>query len=609
MIIILEKPKPFLIVLLVSALFQISIAFLPSVGDAHIYSQWMRALTKEGLASAYWDKPIASEQDTEAYYRIDYPPLYPYLLYAQGVLLESLTSQSFLENDRLVRFWVKIPIIAGNLLISFLIYRMVRRKKGEEKAVLSASAYAFNPAILYISCYWGQSDSLCAASLLLSVLWLSESKPELSWFFVTLAAFTKPVAYPFAAVLLFVTGWRFGWKRLLPCLLVSVATAWVILLPFLVIGRFSAIVGDLFFQIDAMPWISANAHNLWWIVSGGLPWVNSNTRIAGPISYKAVGIAFYTAFLAITLWKDRLSSNPDTDYFLFASTAFGLFVLSTHMHAYHLFYALVFVSILVVNISRLRIFYALLTIASFTNMVLYDIHFIYLTKIGMYLTMLNSQLCLGIFVLWLAAFYREKNFDAVFETKPLRPSPAKLFMLGLPAIFLTAGPFVQKASTFHIEHYLLTQFNSALKRAPSEDFIRKEIFMIHNDLRPVIFQHPPSEITYEFKIPSRTVLSFGICLSPAVWNPQKGDGVLFEIHVQDQADTEVIFHKYIDPKSIPSDRRWHDETVDLSKYGGKEVQLVLSVHPGPFDDNRYDWAAWSDPRIISSAPPSFLQFK
>ncbi|HJZ12736.1 MAG TPA: hypothetical protein VJ521_11335, partial [Acidobacteriota bacterium] len=70
-------------VLFASFSLQIAIASLPSVGDSQIYRLWIRALANEGLAAAYWDKPIASATGMESYYYVDYPPVYPYLLYAE----------------------------------------------------------------------------------------------------------------------------------------------------------------------------------------------------------------------------------------------------------------------------------------------------------------------------------------------------------------------------------------------------------------------------------------------------------------------------------------------------------------------------------------------
>ena len=86
-----------------------------------------------------------------------------------------------------------------------------------------------------------------------------------------------------------------------------------------------------------------------------------------------------------------------------------------------------------------------------------------------------------------------------------------------------------------------------------------------------------------------------------MWSPEKGDGVRFIIEVRSEkreARSETIFSKYIDPKNNPEDRHWHDEIVDLSKYGGEEVILIFVTTCGSKGDCNYDWAGWAEPEII-----------
>jgi tetratricopeptide (TPR) repeat protein len=121
---------------------------------------------------------------------------------------------------------------------------------------------------------------------------------------------------------------------------------------------------------------------------------------------------------------------------------------------------------------------------------------------------------------------------------------------------------------------------------------------INGDLRISLLAHPPSKITYELTLPERAFLSFGIALDPEAWSPDKGDGVLFELYVQDGGMPERVFSKYIDPKHNVADRKWHDEVVDLSRYDGKEVNLSFVTTPGFNYNGDFDWAWWSDPRLI-----------
>ena len=76
-------------------------------------------------------------------------------------------------------------------------------------------------------------------------------------------------------------------------------------------------------------------------------------------------------------------------------------------------------------------------------------------------------------------------------------------------------------------------------------------------------------------------------MDPAVWSPEKGDGVEYNIYVchpDEPYKLYRVFHHYLDPKNDPDDRHWQDQVVDLSAYGGQTVALVceaLSLKPCP----------------------------
>jgi hypothetical protein len=58
------------------------------------------------------------------------------------------------------------------------------------------------------------------------------------------------------------------------------------------------------------------------------------------------------------------------------------------------------------------------------------------------------------------------------------------------------------------------------------------------DVRFALYQHPISNenrslIVFEnVEIPEKAKMKFGIALHPGVWDPNKGDGVVFEIYVK-----------------------------------------------------------------------------
>lgn len=127
-----------------------------------------------------------------------------------------------------------------------------------------------------------------------------------------------------------------------------------------------------------------------------------------------------------------------------------------------------------------------------------------------------------------------------------------------------------------------------------------------DDTRGVIYSPPTdkgsSEVIYQVTVPESGALRFAIAMDPAIWTPEKGDGVNFRIFMKDvaaQDDGEMVFYRYINPKVNPSDRRWRNYVVDLSAWSNKTVNLSLITDAGPAQDFSYDWAGWADPQLVT----------
>lgn len=107
----------------------------------------------------------------------------------------------------------------------------------------------------------------------------------------------------------------------------------------------------------------------------------------------------------------------------------------------------------------------------------------------------------------------------------------------------------------------------------------------------VLFEHPPSRIDYELLVPNESVsLNFSIALDSAVWSPDKGDGVLFELRLDKSDNEQKLFSKYIDPKNNIEDRMWHYGEINLSDYRGTRINISLVTLPN--NNSAYDWAYW-----------------
>lgn len=169
-------------------------------------------------------------------------------------------------------------------------------------------------------------------------------------------------------------------------------------------------------------------------------------------------------------------------------------------------------------------------------------------------------------------------------------------------ITATLGQTYQTPLGEDVAFNFLDHLDQAAKiSADNSSHIRRSVFMIDHYARGVISQHPPSRIAFQVSVPVNAVLDFALALAPEASHLGKGDGVQFEIEVDEPAGTRHrVFSEYIDPKNVPAHRKWNNRVLDLSPWSGQVVTLTLSTGPGPNGDDRYDWAGWGEPRILQS---------
>ena len=146
------------------------------------------------------------------------------------------------------------------------------------------------------------------------------------------------------------------------------------------------------------------------------------------------------------------------------------------------------------------------------------------------------------------------------------------------------------------EHSLI---DTVLSDNPRAKGLGLKAFSIGGEEEIVLFQHPPSSLSYTFTPSAESrFLVFRLALDPAVWSPDDGDGVLFEASLVEGETSETIFSRWVDPKNNPEDRRWVDGSVDLGPYLGQPITLELSTLPG--ESGASDWAGWGGLRLVDS---------
>jgi hypothetical protein len=123
---------------------------------------------------------------------IGYPPPWPLVL--GGIYRLIGGSPPSLLGYNLA---IKVPIIAANVALAFLVARLLIREGVKPEAVRKAWIFLlWNPFILLASAAWGQFDSVVALLALTALALLDLKKVDLSAILLGLAIAAKPIALP-----------------------------------------------------------------------------------------------------------------------------------------------------------------------------------------------------------------------------------------------------------------------------------------------------------------------------------------------------------------------------------------------------------------------------
>jgi hypothetical protein len=352
------------LILAVSAVIQIGLAAMPdTMADLLSYRVWTRTLAAEGLAAAYWPP------DPPGFHLpVDYPPLFPYVLWAVGRAARVL---SVIDDDRWLDFAIRLPSCLALLLLGALVRSEARRiAPGAED--LALGAIVLNPALLFVTAYWGQADAIVALLIAGALVSFERGAPVRSAAIVAAACFVKPLAYPFVPLVLLLAVRRFGGRRAAVAACAAAGAAALVFAPFFAIGRGADAVSALALQLEAMPYASVNAHNVWWLLTGGLPWTDAGIRVLDLVSLKQISIAVFGAFYAAVLVRALRTDDARATYTAAATVALGFFMLLTHMHENHAVPAVVMLSLAALGRPRVQGVLLAASLTLLANMALHD---------------------------------------------------------------------------------------------------------------------------------------------------------------------------------------------------------------------------------------------
>lgn len=351
--------------------------------DLDLYKEWLLRATEFGISQVYRTS------------RMDYPPLYAYILKPFGWIYTLIMARGG-ENPVLLTVLVKLPPLLFDFLIGGLLWRCMSLEGGSVGARATAAvAYLMNPAVLFLTTYWGAPDSIHSFFILACFVtiaygmrfWfrappdrslpLSISTVSLAWIFLTLAALMKPLGLPYFPLLLFFSMIFCGIRGSAFGMAASLVTGLVIFLPFLIYADAAEVFKRVITDIGAMPFTSSNAHNFWWLIGG---WYYSEQRWIGPLTPTHIGLILFLITYVALSWKAwsrfKIQGNMLSASQTLATAAmvsFSFFMFSTHLHEHHLFATVPLLASFAVRDRVWRYVFLCVSLGVFFNCWLHDI--------------------------------------------------------------------------------------------------------------------------------------------------------------------------------------------------------------------------------------------
>ncbi len=258
----------------------------------------------------------------------DYPPLYIYVLFLIGRIASLPALSPYFT------LLLKLPSMAADIATAYLVYRLARKYHTPEIGIMLAAFYAFNPAVVINSIFWGQVDSFFTLMVVASLCLLAENRIGLAAALFATAVMMKPQGIIFLPVLGFELIRQKSFRKILGAMVCALSTALVITLPFSLNNGVLWIFRLFANTLSEYPYASVNAFNLFGLLGANY---RSDAATLFLFSYHAWGLIFIVMITALA-WFIYVKGNsrafaPAAALLLIA----GVFIFGARMHERYLF--------------------------------------------------------------------------------------------------------------------------------------------------------------------------------------------------------------------------------------------------------------------------------
>ncbi|HEV8669991.1 MAG TPA: glycosyltransferase 87 family protein [Candidatus Limnocylindria bacterium] len=302
-------------------------------GDIDLFVSWVHGIARNGLPSAYDAK-------------LTFPPVTTYIWWLLAAVEPDFQTATD-SSDQTVRILMKVPATLADLGLAGLVAYALRHRP--RWAVAGAAAILLHPAVIDVSAWMGQYESIYLLFALAAAILATRGRNGWAAALIAFSLMTKPQALallvPFAA-LFWATG---GWRGLVRAASIGAAVIVILWLPFVAAdGPANYLRNVAHYQGQGHAALSVWAWNIWWLVQefavGGFAY--DSVAIVGPLTFKHLGFlatAFLGSFIAVAVIRDP---RPRTFVLALAASVLVAFSFATSMHERYSYGALIFLLLL-----------------------------------------------------------------------------------------------------------------------------------------------------------------------------------------------------------------------------------------------------------------------
>jgi Gpi18-like mannosyltransferase len=316
-----------------------------------IYRGWAMKLADAGPAAFY---PPGSA------YTGEYMPASMYSLWLSGAIGARLHA-----NPQTLRVLIEMPQVLMSFALAGTLFVMLRRMGYSiAQCWIGGMLVALNPALVFDTVVWGQTDALVTLLMWLTVLMILDEQFELGAALGAAAILAKPHPLLLLPMLTLWACWHAPPWRWLSAAPAGAVTIVILALPFQT-GRPIGWLPHLYVSsLNAARYTSLNAFNFMALV-GGLDQDESGRFLR--LTYFEIGMALSAAALCFSwylLWRRRSAEGLMLAAFV---ALFGNFIFAPRMHERYLYPVLIFLVPAAVEQGYMMALFAAVTLSALFN--------------------------------------------------------------------------------------------------------------------------------------------------------------------------------------------------------------------------------------------------